>query len=263
MGTVGWEHTSRWLSRVLEGKVRSLVEFIEHIRDSATTAFIKCCWTEKPECKHIFLVAAFQGGTPWIAAITNSQPEDWRTSRPPMDHFVVSDAFPVETPKILMLGIREAVQSQRDKVLLRRARDVRPRHLDEYLRLLATINRRAASSPMPAQICNGISSACETTWLPPPPAKFVKWLFFWGKLAPTEVQAFRHVVLGVNTLPATRGFVRRIPQVDPMKGVRIEYRDVVERAWWRQMLHDARGQRTAVARAIIHDEVPVFAGVRI
>jgi hypothetical protein len=261
VGTIGFQHTSRWLSRVLEGKQRTLNESIEQIRDSATTAFNTLRWNRKPECQHIFLVAAFLMGKPWIAAITNVRPEDWRKPPPPMDHFV-TDVMPVDKANIIILGIREVVQSERDKDLLRRARQVRPRHPAEYLRLLATINRRAASPPIPSHLRNGISPACETTWLPSPPAIFEKWLFFWGKPAPTEVQAFRHVVLGVDTLPATRDFVARVRQIHPMAGVRTEQWDVVERARWRQMLRDARGQSTPVAGSITRGDVPIFGPLR-
>jgi hypothetical protein len=262
VGKIGPRNTSHWLTRILEGTQRTLNESIEHIRDTATADFNKLCWTRRPECKHLFLVAAFQRGAPWIAAITNVQPEDWRTPRPPMGHFVVTDVQRVEKPNIIMFGIREAVQLERDKDLLRRARHVRPRNPAEYLRLLATINRRAASPPTPALLRYGISPACETTWLPPPPANFEKWSFFWDKPAPTEVKAFRHVAHGVNTLPATSELVAGLPlQIDPMEGVCKENWDIVEKARWRQMLRDARGERTPIARSIIRGQAPIYGEV--
>jgi hypothetical protein len=260
VGKIGNEHATRWLIRQLEGQRRSLYEAVMRVRDGATVAFKRLGWARSPMCKHLFIVAAFQWGEPWLAEITNLPPEGWRKDCLPVDHFY-ADARRIEKPNIIMAGIREAVQLEEDKELLRRARDVRPRHPAEFLRLLATINRRATSP--------GISKACETTWLSPPPSFIEKWSFTWGEPPPpgirASVQAFRHVEQGVSTLSVTQALVARLPlPADPNEGIREDTdsaedtdRDVAEKARWRQFLRDTRGERTDVAPFIVRGDAQV------
>jgi hypothetical protein len=154
-------HISDWIRETLRGARRTLEQTIMAIRENATRDLARRL--QRRNWLHMFSIAAFVSGRPWIAQIRNfSVTADTPPGRPPiLDHFVSAQeevsgrgsayAFP---PAI----------SPRDQKKLWDAAARRPREPGDFQKLLASINLRAAENQSEPKT---ISCGCVTVHMPP------------------------------------------------------------------------------------------------
>lgn len=160
IGRVKSTDISDWLRGTLRGRGRSLDDSFIAIRELATK------WVSPIAARkhHLFFnIGAFLGGNAWVVQIGNNQlTPDWR-NLPPTSDFHTSAKRIENQPMVVISGAREAV-TDADIQLLGNVSQRKPRRPQDFRKLLAAVNERAAHAAGPR---GPISSACVTAYMPP------------------------------------------------------------------------------------------------
>jgi hypothetical protein len=144
-------HVSDWLRTLLRGESRSLDETLIFIREAASAVLGRPA--ARAGIPHHFVVGAYLAGNPWIAEISNVSPGSGINSR------FETRAQRLDGPAVLAAGARAAIEPS-DFRLLQRVAQARPRRKEDYHRVLADVNARAAAAPHPDSAV--ISPGCLT-----------------------------------------------------------------------------------------------------
>jgi hypothetical protein len=157
-GRKGDHEPYEWMTAILHGDDRTLDESLILLRDAATRDLGPNA--ASAGIRHMFTVAAFFRGTPWLLQIRNFQD----LASPPRTNFESSSRqVPEGGGAVSSCGSSLAVSLEGRK-LLEGVAQMRPRKTEDFHGLLYAINRRAAQSPASR---GTVSLACSTTFLTP------------------------------------------------------------------------------------------------
>lgn len=160
-GRVGDIDVVQWLREVLRGESGTVDQSLIHLRNAATRDLGPIVGGRLP---HMFSVAAFLGGRPWIAQIRNFKGVDGQPSGPFLREFeTIAKHLERGGHAWSIYGAYDAV-SAKDVALLIHASQRRPRLPDDYHGLLAAVNRRTAHSSLSR---GTVSPHCTTHFVPP------------------------------------------------------------------------------------------------
>jgi hypothetical protein len=162
IGRVGNEDMSDWLRTTLRGENRALEDTAELIATRASERFGRLALQAR--VVHAFAMAAFRGGQAFLVTIANTDtPLNVSSPKLRLD-FLVTPMRVLHPQRVYGGGGLLAVTPE-DRDLLARASGKRPRRPEEFLGLLAAVNRRAARSGRPGS--RTMSAACVGAYLPP------------------------------------------------------------------------------------------------
>jgi len=192
LGRIGRIDISQWMREVLRGESRTVDETLIDLRDQATSRI--GLPAQQLGIPHAFLAGAFVNGTPWAVEIKN-----WR----PLGAFgggiqssFETSAIRISQPVLLGAGSGWAAVSEEDRQLLLTVSRRRPRNPQEFMKLLASVNKRAAESRKPGS--RSVSSSATVVYMPPS-GDSVQHQWFGPKeeehLAPA---GFSHMLFGID-----------------------------------------------------------------
>jgi hypothetical protein len=157
VGSVGRVQTSDWIRQVLRGESRTVDESLIFLREQATKDLGPIV---DGRYHHLFTIGAFLAGRPWAAQIRNFEISSGSVG--PATRNFTTVAMPVgDAGAYFALWNPCVVKS--DLRTLNRVAGVTPRKPNQFSRLLAAINRRAAA----ASAGYSVSPHCVTTYVPP------------------------------------------------------------------------------------------------
>jgi hypothetical protein len=193
LGRLGNMDISRWMREVLRGESRTVDGTLIDLREQATARF--GLQAQKVGVMHAFLAGAYIAGRPWAVEIRNVRPA---TAFSPVTIQPVFDTGAIKVDKgiLIVAGSGRDAVLDRDRVLLTQIVHRKPRRPEEFMKLLADVNRRAAESRHPA--AKTITRSCTVVFMPPS-GDGVKNEWYGPEedrhLAPS---GFSHVFLGID-----------------------------------------------------------------
>lgn len=149
---------SEWMTKILRGDDRTLDESLILLREAATRDLGPTA--ASAGIRHMFTVAAFFRGVPWLLQIRNFQD----LASPPRGHFESSTRQVPEGGGAVSAYGQQLAVSLESRKLLEKVAHMRPRRTEDFHGLLYGINRRAAQAPASR---GTVSLACSTTFLTP------------------------------------------------------------------------------------------------
>lgn len=157
-GRVQAVHISDWLRRFTRGANRTIDDTLFQIRHRATDDLGDTLL--KLQVPHMFTIGAFIGGTPWLVQIRNFR----RSANEIERQFETSAMRLGPGGKGAVVAPWPRIISTADEALLAKAVMRRPRNVEQYSDLLASINLRTARL---ASTQGTVSPHCVTSYLPP------------------------------------------------------------------------------------------------
>jgi hypothetical protein len=161
-GRVGDEDISDWVRTTLRGENRTLEETADLIAGRASARF--GATAHRAKLLHVFVMAAFSGDTAFVATIANTT-TPFGVASPTLRRDFVVAPMRIDGPFRLYGGAGGLAVSPADRELLTRASEKRPRDPEDFLGLLAAVNRRTATSRRPGS--EMMSPGCVVSYLPP------------------------------------------------------------------------------------------------
>jgi hypothetical protein len=146
VGILGTYDVSDWMRRALRGNSTTIDGTLLALRDAANADLAHPA--RKAGIHHSFIAGILLGGRPWAATITNLSP-DGMYDVPPRLTFETS-ALEVPHGQYLVAGSGRGAIANGDGRLCDRLAKRHPARPDDFLRVLADVNRRAAESSHPA-----------------------------------------------------------------------------------------------------------------
>jgi hypothetical protein len=200
LGKVGSIDVSQWMREVLRGESRSVEETVTGIVQQATAQLGRRAHRQR--IRHMFLGGAFVRGECWWLEIRNF---DVSTGGEPSEvrpEFALGTARLAAESSVSLAGGsgRDAITKD-DRSLLYEVMDRKPRRPEEFMKLLAAVNARAASSNHPN--ASTVSPAATSIFMPPSGDDVKS-----GWYGPDEERAnaprgFSHILHGIDLSPMT------------------------------------------------------------
>jgi hypothetical protein len=162
IGRVGNEDLSDWLRTTLRGENRTLEETADLIAARASDRFGRLALQAR--VVHAFAMAAYLEGQAFLVTIANTDTPLNASFAKSRREFVVAPLRVLHPQRVYGGGGAHAVTPE-DRDLLAHASGKRPRRPDEFLGLLAAVNRRAARSGRRGS--RTMSAGCVGAYLPP------------------------------------------------------------------------------------------------
>ncbi|MET7700420.1 hypothetical protein [Streptomyces sp. NPDC005485] len=162
LGRVGRLDVSEWMRGVLRGQSRTLDETLIDLSQQATACF-------GAEAKalgvfHVFLAGAFLGGEPWAVEIKNlRQPSAFWTGG--IHAQFETAAIRVRDSVVMGAGSGWDAVSTKDRELLNKVSNRKPRNPEDFMRLLGDVNQRAADRIKSRP--RSVSRSCTVVFMPP------------------------------------------------------------------------------------------------
>jgi hypothetical protein len=160
-GQVGGEDVSDWLRTTLRGESRTLEETADLIAARASGRF--GAMALRGGVLHVFVMTAFSGGQAFVATIANTD-TPFNVDSPQLRRDFVVAPMRIIGPFRLYGGAGAFAVAPADRELLERVSEKRPRDPQEFLALLAAVNRRTAGSGRPGS--QTMSAGCVASYLP-------------------------------------------------------------------------------------------------
>jgi hypothetical protein len=160
LGQVQGKDVSEWLRSVLADDDGGLENVVQHVADRATQDLGPDA--SRAGILHVFVVSAFLRNDPYVVLVANTDTPVGTVSPALTQRFKVHP-LRVVAPVPIFAGGGVAAVSPADMTLLRETSEKRPRRTPDYLQLLASVNRRAASSRRRGAAT--VSSACVASYL--------------------------------------------------------------------------------------------------
>jgi hypothetical protein len=162
LGRVDGLDVSAWVREVLRGESRTVDEMLIDLREQATARIGR--QAARARVPHAFIFGAFLRGRPWAGEIRNVRSlEDLAAGR--VQSEFETAAFEVTGRSLIRAGSGHLAIQPHDLALLEKIGPRRPRRPEDFMRVLADVNRRAAESPRPAS--KTVSRACSVVFMPP------------------------------------------------------------------------------------------------
>ena len=158
VGRKGDVEPSEWMAGIFRGDDRTLDESLILLRDASTRDLGPIA--APAGIRHMFTVAAFFRGGPWLLQIRNFRD----LASPPRRNFESSARKVSEGGGAVSSFGQLLPVSLESRKLLEGVAQMRPRRTEDFHGLLHAINRRAAQSPASR---GTVSPACTTSFLTP------------------------------------------------------------------------------------------------
>jgi hypothetical protein len=185
---------SEWMRALLRGESLTVDATLIRLREAATLDLAGLFFRSgKP---HMFSVAIFLGGTPWIAQIRNFSVLPSLEMGELLPHFE-TDAIRGQSSGGAIAAWPPLAKNSRDLGLLCRVRGKRPANPQHFSRLLADINSRVSEQN------NLVSSHCVVTHMPPSGAPLSINLF--RMPAGSPVVTTPHILFGLDVTETFTG----------------------------------------------------------
>lgn len=180
-GQVNSVDLSDWIRETLRGESRTLNESLILIRENATHDLAPIL--HRRGICHMFSIGAFLAGRPWAVQIRNFNAPAGVPSGVVLDHFETAAKVADSGQGFAFVyGDLQAVTHPDQKKLVALATR-KPRQPKDFRNLLASINRRAATTPSGRRT---VSPGCVTSYIPPKGEPF-ECEFHGGAAAPSPL----------------------------------------------------------------------------